>query len=58
MADIQTALAVAVPSVAVIVWLVRLEGRVNGHDALIENVKDDLRYIRSRIDKALNGHDE
>ena len=45
-----------------IVWLVRLEGRVNGHDREHKEHKDrhdemreDLAYIRQRIDKALNG---
>jgi hypothetical protein len=47
-----------------IVWLVRLEGRVNSHDREIKDVKvdnetdiqmirKDLDYIRGRIDRAL-----
>lgn len=45
-----------------LVWLVRLEGRVNGHDRehkqhadRHEEMREDLAYIRERIDKALNG---
>jgi hypothetical protein len=41
--------------VCVVVWLVRLEGRVNTHSTELSSVKDDLRYIRDRIDRALNG---
>lgn len=50
--------------VAGIVWLVRLEGRVNVHDRELELVSDthdkefqqlreDLKYIRDRIDAVL-----
>lgn len=49
-------------SVTGLVWAVRLEGRVNGHDQQIEahdqqfdDVKDDVKYIRDRIDRALEG---
>lgn len=55
---VQLISAVAVPVVAVGVWLLRLEGRLNTHDVQYDALKDDLRYIRDRIDKALNGHDE
>jgi sensor domain CHASE-containing protein len=47
---------VVLPAVAVIVWLIRLEGRVNTQEALQERVVADITYIRSRIDTALNGH--
>lgn len=40
-------------SVAIVVWLVRLEGRVNGHDAEHKQTREDIRYIRDRIDRAL-----
>lgn len=47
-----------------IVWLVRLEGRVNSHDRELADVKDthadnvqqlrdDVSYIRHRIDSVL-----
>jgi len=35
-----------------------LEGRVNTHQALHQALKEDVAYIRSRIDRALNGHGE
>lgn len=48
--------------VAVVVWLVRIEGRVNGHDRehmehakRHDEMREDLSYIRDRIDRALNG---
>jgi hypothetical protein len=48
--------------ISALVWLVRLEGRVNGHDKdhvdhakRHEEMRHDLAYIRDRIDRALNG---
>lgn len=42
-------------AVGVIIWLVRLEGRVNLNERLlserIEKVKEDVGYIRERIDE-------
>ena len=59
---IQVMTAVAVPCVLAGVWLLRLEGKVNTESALREalkgdvtDVKADVRYIRERIDRALNG---
>jgi hypothetical protein len=51
-------------AVGAVVWLVRLEGRVNSHDREIKDVKEghetdiqqirrDVEYIRDRIDRAL-----
>lgn len=60
MPQIDPALAVvAVPSiVGAIVWLVRLEGRINTSDQRVADLKDDVSYIRERIDRAINGrHD-
>lgn len=55
---------VGVVFVGSVVWLVRLEGRVNGHDREIADhkkntaedisqLRDDVKYIRDRIDRAL-----
>lgn len=51
----------AVPVVGFIVWLVRLEGRINGHDSSFQDVKDNIKdmrsevhYIRQRIDEAID----
>jgi hypothetical protein len=48
--------------VTAIVWLVRLEGRVNGHDRehrqhqeRHDEMRADVAYIRERIDRAVNG---
>lgn len=38
-----------------LVWLIRLEGRVNTQEALHRELKEDVQYIRDRIDAALNG---
>jgi hypothetical protein len=46
-------------AIAVTVWLVRIEGRVHGHDRELRILRDDIRYVRSRIDQALaNARDE
>jgi hypothetical protein len=47
-----------------VVWLVRQEGRINGHDRELRDIKDandtavqtirrDVEYIRERIDRVL-----
>ena len=48
----ETMIALGVPAIGVVVWLVRLEGRINTNEALQKNVLDEVRYIRDRIDKA------
>jgi hypothetical protein len=54
MADIQTAaVAVAVPAVAVIVWLVRLEGRINLGESRQKDINDDLNEIKADLKKIL-----
>ena len=55
--DSQSLAALVIPAIGVIVWLVRLEGRVNTAEQRFTDLKDDVQYIRDRIDKALNGHD-
>lgn len=62
MISVNAALAVILPCVAGVVWLVRLEGRVNGHDHELSThekgmvgIKADVQYIRERIDNALDG---
>ena len=53
---LETVLSIGVPAVGVIVWAVRIEGRVNAHDEQIRGVREDVHYIRNRIDRAINGH--
>lgn len=48
-------LTMALTAGTVLVWLIRLEGRVNTQDAQYRQMRDDLHYVRERIDKALNG---
>jgi sensor domain CHASE-containing protein len=54
--DIQNALAVVLPVAGVVVWLIRLEGRVNTNEALQRKMAEDVSYIRERVDRAVNGH--
>jgi len=49
-------LTMALTAGTVLVWLIRLEGRVNTQDAQFQQMRDDLHYVRERIDKALNGY--
>lgn len=46
------AIAVGVPGIAANWRLARLEGRVDGHETDISEIKSDVRYVRERIDKA------
>lgn len=50
----STLVTIGAPVLGVIVWLLRLEGRVNTHEALISKVGEDVEYIRTRIDQALS----
>lgn len=54
---------IATPAIGGLIWLVRLEGSVRGHEQRFEVVdrrhdelREDVKYIRDRIDRALNGH--
>ena len=45
-----------------LIWLIRLEGRVNAQDLQLQNsfqqnqqIRQDLQYIRQRLDQALDG---
>ena len=53
--DVGTVVAISVPTVGVIVWLVRLEGRVNLADARHNDIKDTIQEIRRDV-KRLLGH--
>jgi hypothetical protein len=54
--DMSTAITIISGAVVALAWLFRLEGRINGHDQMIAAIREDLHYVRSRIDRALNGH--
>ena len=51
---LQAAAAIGVPSLATVIWLLRLEGRVNTNEALQTRTADDVKYIRERIDQVLD----
>lgn len=55
--DIQTAVAIGIPAGGAIYWLIRLEGRIDRHDDRYRELRDDVTYIRNRIDRALYGQD-
>lgn len=54
--DLTDLVTLGVPALAVVVWLIRLEGRINVQGVLHTEMKEDIAYIRQRIDRALNGH--
>ena len=60
--DVQVAVAVGVPLVGALgggfIWLLRLEGRVNTQQVQHKELREDVKYIRDRIDRALNGRHE
>lgn len=52
----ETWIAVGAPLVVgALIWLIRLEGRVNLNERLTTELSEDVKYIRDRIDIALNG---
>ncbi len=52
----DTWIAVGSLAVGALVWLIRLEGRVNLNERLTTDLSEDVKYIRERIDQALNGN--
>lgn len=50
-ADANTVMAIAAPAVLVVVWLVRLEGRINLADSRHADIKDALNEIKMDIRK-------
>jgi hypothetical protein len=48
-------LAAAITVIGGIAWALRLEGRVNTTQSRFDDLKADVQYIRSRIDRAING---
>jgi hypothetical protein len=53
--DLGTLVAIAVPSVGAIVWLVRLEGRINVNDSRHDDIIGRLARIETKLDRS-NGH--
>ena len=54
MDDMSMVMAVLLPGAAGVAWLVTLHQRVRAHSEQLQEVKADLRYIRQRIDRAVN----
>jgi len=64
MTEIGVGVTVGLSVIGAGVWLLRLEGRINTHDSQHadltrrhDDLKADLVYIRSRIDRALGVHE-
>lgn len=53
--DPLVAIAIGVPAIGALAWLFRLEGRIGNNESETRNLKEDVTYIRNRIDLALNG---
>jgi hypothetical protein len=52
--DPQFYLAAGITVLAGVAWALRLEGRVNTTTDRFNDLKEDVEYIRERIDKALD----
>ena len=63
--DLGLLLAVAILALGGLIWLIRLEGRVVAHDAILldfkrinelahNEMREEVHYIRMRIDSAIN----
>lgn len=53
--SLDAGLAIGAIVVGAIVWFVRLEGRVNLHDEMLRQIREDVRYIRQQIDDVIRG---
>jgi hypothetical protein len=54
MDELSTAVIVGVPCVTALAWLVTLHARVRQHSEALTLCREDILYIRQRIDRALN----
>jgi hypothetical protein len=54
MGELSSAAFVLVPAATALAWLVTLHSRVRAHSEELLILRNDLRYIRERIDRALN----
>ena len=57
-ADLIAVATISTPCLGALVWLVRLEGRINAHDLAFQRLRDDVSYIRDRIDRAIERGNE
>lgn len=63
--DTNVIIAIAAPVSAIVIWALRLEGRINLQERLNQvnegryaDLKADVSYIRQRIDQALSNSHE
>lgn len=49
--ELSALMVIAAPVAGVIVWLVRLEGRVNLSDARHADIRDDLKDIKQKLER-------
>jgi hypothetical protein len=52
--DAVVVITVGSMAIGAVVWAVRQEGRINTHERELRLVRDDIRYIRARIDQVLS----
>ena len=50
--EVGTLVAVGVPTILAVVWLVRLEGRINVGDQRFEDIQNRLERIEHKLDSA------
>lgn len=53
--DAQFLAGAGVTIIGALVWLIRLEGKVNMNSKSVTDIKEDIHYIRTRVDAAING---
>jgi hypothetical protein len=54
--DPLIAIAIGVPTIGALAWLFRLEARIGKNESEISGLRNDVTYIRGRIDMAISGH--
>jgi hypothetical protein len=48
-------LTLGLTAIGSVIWAVRQEGRINKHALELRLMREDLKYIRARIDRAIGG---
>ena len=52
--QVMDVVAILVPAIGALAWLMSVHGRVSSHDRELQDIKADVRYIRARIDRAIS----
>lgn len=51
--DVQTVVAIAVPTLGAVVWLLRLEGRLNLNESRTDDLHNDIVEIKKDVKELL-----